>query len=459
MGVSRIKLNRGFTIVELLIVIVVIAVLAAITIVAYNGIQNQARDSALKSDAQTVATLMEAHKAIHGSYALTATALNNGSGLPTGSGYTTLFHSDGASYCVSLTSTVTTARYFVASTQASPTAGGCPQDEGAQVTSLAGSGTLGFANGSGEAAVLASPVALSAGSGVLYFTDSSTSRVRQVTNAGVVSTIGGNGPTGTTEGIGNAALFNWPQAVSLGFNGHLYVADSNNQRIRQVPLNSTTTSTFAGLSTTVTTVGFTDATGTAARFNVPRGIAYDSTRGYLYVADSQNNRIRRITAAQVVDTLAGQSGGGAIDHETGTSAQFNYPGGLAIDGAGNIYVADTNNHRIRKVTPTGSVSTLAGSTSGNQDGTGAAARFSSPTAVAVTEGGVVYVADTNNHSIRKITPEGTVTTIAGSGSSGYANGSGTDALFNGPKGIALGSDGRLYVSDTLNHRIRVLTNI
>ncbi|UTX51016.1 SMP-30/gluconolactonase/LRE family protein [Candidatus Saccharibacteria bacterium TM7i] len=451
---------QGFTIVELLIVIVVIAVLATITIVSYNGIQVQAHTSALKSDARTAMSFMETDRVTRGAYTTDPNMLNAGSGLPVNSDRSFAFYSDGTAYCISVHSTRVSTTFYVSNEQPSPKEGLCPQDSGASVASLAGNGSLGYANGSGEAAVLASPVALSSSSGnVLYFTDSSTSRVRQVTTAGVVSTIAGNGPTGTTEGVGNAALFNWPQAVTIGFNGHLYVADSNNQRIRTVPLNNTSTSVFAGLTGTSTTTGFAEGTGTAARFNVPRGIAFDSNNNLLYVADSQNNRVRRITAGQVVDTLAGQSGGGFVDNTTGTLAQFNYPQGLAVSTNGTIYVADTNNHRIRMITPSGSVSTLAGGLQGNVDNDGTAARFNKPSAVAVSANGTVYVTDTDNHSIRKITPAGKVSTIAGNGMAGYANGNGSDARFNAPRGIALGSDGRLYVADTGNHRIRVLTNL
>lgn len=451
---------QGFTIVELLIVIVVIAILAAITIVSYNGIQNQARVSSLKSDVASGLKLVELDRVERGSYALALEDVQGGDKLSLSGDRAVSFHSSGDAFCLSIHSIKTPSlSYFVSNNDRQPVEGACPQDAGAAVTSFIGNGTLGFANGSGESAVLASPVALTSTAGGLYFTDSSTSRVRYVTNAGVASTIAGNGPTGTTEGVGNAALFNWPQAAAVGFNGTLFVADSNNQRIRSVPLNSTATSVFAGLSGTATTTGFADGTGTTARFNVPRGIAFDSAANLLYVADSQNNRIRTITAAQLVSTIAGQSGGGFADNSTGTLAQFNYPQGLAVGADGTLYIADTNNHRIRKMSPSGAVTTLAGSTAGNVDGTGAAGRFNKPSAVAVAQDGTVYVSDTDNHAIRKITPGGAVTTIAGGGGTGYANGSGVDARFSSPRGIALGSDGRLYVADTGNHRIRVLTNI
>lgn len=455
-----VMIKRGFTIVELLIVIVVIAVLASITIVAYSGIRTQAQVAVLKNNIQSAATAMEAYRGLNNSYPTSINSLNNGSGLQAGDSASFTFHSDGSSYCISINATNAPLHFLVTHDNTTPREGQCPQDLGAQVELLAGNGTLGFANATGSAAALASPTGLTAGpAGVLYFTDASTSRIRQVTTAGAVTTFAGNGASGTTEGSGNAALFNWPQALTVGPGNHLYIADSNNQRIRLLPLPTGTTSTFAGLSTTATTTGFADGTGTAARFNVPRGIAYDSVSGFLYVSDSQNHRIRRISPTQVVDTYAGNANGGYLDSSTATTARFNYPQGIAIAADGTLYIADTNNHRIRAIAPSGAVTTVAGGTAGNQDGVGTAARFTNPNAITIASNGTLYVADTNNHSIRKITPDGTVTTIAGNGSAGYANGAGTAAQFNTPRGIAIGSDGRLYVADTANHRIRVLTNI
>jgi len=160
----------------------------------------------------------------------------------------------------------------------------------------------------------------------------------------------------------------------------------------------------------------------------------------------------------IVSTIAGNGVRGFADG-TGAVAQFDYPGGVAIDAAGNVYVADTQNNRIRKITPTGEVATLAGG-GGSQsfaDGTGAAARFNNPRSVAVDAAGYVYVADTQNHRIRKITPAGAVTTLAGSGMNGFADGTGTAAQLNGPYGVAVDSAGNIYVADMGNNRIRKIT--
>ncbi|MSU28557.1 MAG: hypothetical protein EXS27_11680, partial [Pedosphaera sp.] len=171
----------------------------------------------------------------------------------------------------------------------------------------------------------------------------------------------------------------------------------------------------------------------------------------VYVGDYFNDRIRKINPAGVVTTLAGSSRGSV--NGTGTAAQFNQPHGVAVDGAGNVYVADSSNQRIRKITPAGVVTTLAGSSGGFADGTGTAAQFANPYGVAVDGAGNVYVADQLNNRIRKITPAGEVTTLAG-GSQGFADGTGTAAQFANPFGVAVDGAGNVYVADELNHRIR-----
>ena len=222
-----------------------------------------------------------------------------------------------------------------------------------------------------------------------------------------------------------------PWGIVIDSAGNLYVTTYFEvKKINSVGVDST----FAG-----GTQGNADGTGTAAQFNYASGIAIDST-GNLYVADYSNHRIRKITPSGVVSTFAGSSQGYADGN--GTAAQFNSPYGIAIDSSGNLYVADYYGRRIRKISTAGVVSTFAGA-NGYVDGAGTIARFSSPSGITQDYLGNLYVADRRNHKIRKITPDGVVSSFAGS-SQGYADGTGTAAQFNSPYGIAIDSAGNLY---------------
>ena len=270
--------------------------------------------------------------------------------------------------------------------------------------------------------------------------------------AGVVTTLaGGSSTTGFADGVGTSALFSLPYGVAVDANGTAYVADTVNNRIRKI--------TSAGVVTTLAggNYGFADGTGTSALFQNPDSVAVDAS-GIVYVADNGNHRIRKITPAGVVTTLAG-SGSAAFTDGAGTSASFNVPRGVAVDASGLVYVADTNNHRIRKVSATGVVTTLAGSGSGAfADGAGTSASFSNPWGVAVDANGAVYVGDWGNNRIRKVTSSGVVTTLAGSGSAAFADGAGTRASFRSPFGVAVDASGAVYVADSNNNRIRKISS-
>jgi sugar lactone lactonase YvrE len=327
------------------------------------------------------------------------------------------------------------------------------------VTTLAGSaGLYGSADGTGSAARFYNPDGVAVdGTGNVYVADTWNFTIRKVTPSGMVTTLAGSaGLTGSADGTGSTARFNYnPDGVAVDGTGNVYVADTQNHTLRKV--------TPAGVVTTLAGSagqwGSADGTGSAARFYYPTGVSVDGT-GSVYVADTYNRTIRKVTPAGVVTTLAGSAGlAGSVDG-TGSTARFYYPSGVAVDGTGNVYVADGNNSTIRKVTPAGVVTTLAGLAgwSGSADGMGSAARFYYPYGVAVDQTGNVYVADSYNSTIRKVTSAGVVTTLAGSASlSGSADGTGSAARFYVPKGVTVGGTGDVYVADSANHTIRKIS--
>jgi sugar lactone lactonase YvrE len=340
---------------------------------------------------------------------------------------------------------------------------------GAAVTTLAGfAGNYGSADGTGTNAQFYGPAGLAAdGLGSIYVADYFNQTIRKVTAAGVVSTLAGlTGSFGSADGTNSAARFWNPAGVAVSGTNNVtvYVADAGNGTIRTLTPSGAAnwvSSTLAGSAST----GNADATtGSAARFYWPAGAAVDSA-GNAYVADTQNGTIRKVTTAAAVSTLAGSAGNCGSADGTGTNARFYGPEGIALDSAGMLYVADTVNATIRKITPGGTVSTLAGTAGsyGVADGTGSAAQFYEPQGLALDSGGNVYVADTWNHTIRRITPGGVVSTLAGfPGNSGCTDGTGSNvgtntARFNGPAAIAVDQATNVYVADYFNHTIRKIT--
>ncbi len=329
----------------------------------------------------------------------------------------------------------------------------CPQAL-AQVTTVAGTTTPGSANGVGSAASFDFPFGAAVdASGYLYVADRSNNMIRKISPAGVVTTLAGSGATGSADGTGSAASFNTPVGMAVDGNGNVYVAETVGNVVRKIsPAGVVTTLAGSGAS------GYADGTGSAASFHTPAGLAVDAA-GNLYLADSGNHMIRRISPAGVVTTLAGSAASGHADG-TGSAASFKNPAAVAVDAGGNLYVADMGNHMIRKVSPAGAVTTLAGSTaSGFADGTGSAASFNGPYGIAVDAIGHVYVADTFNSAIRRISPAGVVTTLAGSPTSGQADGTGSAASFRNPTAVAVDAGGSVYVSDANNNMVRKITPV
>lgn len=331
-------------------------------------------------------------------------------------------------------------------------------DTAVTVSTLAGTfGVTGSANGMGENASFKgmAGLGLSSDGALLYVADSGNHLIRVIATAnGTVDTLAGRvGVSGDDDGPGAAASFESPLGVAVAADA-IYVTDLGNT-VRKITL-AREVSTFAG---TAGEEGSDDGSAAAARFRSPSGIAYAA--GTLYVADTANHTIRLINETGEVSTLAGKAAVTGTYDGTGAAALFNQPAGLAIDSAGTIYVADVENHAIRKVTPAGEVSLLAGlpGTSGPVDGAPSTARFKTPFGVALGADGTLYVADTGNNAIRKVTPSGEVFTLAGTpgASAAATDGTGPDAGFNSPLGLALDAAGNVYVADTGNHTIRKIT--
>jgi PKD repeat protein len=251
-----------------------------------------------------------------------------------------------------------------------------------------------------------------------------------------------------------AAGFNTPTSVAVDGSGNVYVADEYNHTIRKVT-PAGVVSTVAGLAGVS---GSADGTGSAARFYYPSSVAVDGS-GNVYVADFFNHTVRRISPSGVVSTLAGLAGVSGSADGTGSAARFTNPWGMAVDDAGTLYVADKGNSTIRKVTPNGVVSTIAGlaGNPGSADGPGSAARFYGPSGVAVDGSGNIYVGDQVNNTVRKVTPVGAVSTLAGLAgllNHGSADGTGSAARFYNPMGVAVDASGNVYVADSFNCTIR-----
>ena len=276
-----------------------------------------------------------------------------------------------------------------------------------------------------------------------------------------VSTVAGTGVSGFSGDAGQAtsAQLSIPWGIALDKSGNLYIADEVNNRIRMVATNGTI-STIAGNGTN----GYTGdgSAATSAELNFPAAVAVDGS-GNVYIADTENHVVRKTTVGGNITNVAGTTVAGyAGDGAAATSAQINLPLGLALDGAGNLYIADSNNDMVRKVATNGTITTAAGSTYGGYGGDGGAATsasFYAPFSVTVDAAGNLYISDTFNHAVRKVAGDGTITTVAGIGTRGYSGDGGlaTKAMLNYPEGLAVDAAGNLYIADSLNNRIRVVT--
>lgn len=320
------------------------------------------------------------------------------------------------------------------------------------VSTLAGlAGSPGFADGPSSQARFRDPAGLAvAPDDSIYVADAANNRIRRVAPDGAVTTVAGDGAAGFVDGPRASARFDNPQGVAVDSSGMIYVADTGNNRIRRIAIDGTVT-TLAGGSTS----GFQDGPGSQARFDSPRGVALDN-QGNAYVADSGNSSVRSVTPAGNVSTIAGDGTIGSSD----SPARFDGLAGITVDGSTLfVYVADTGNHRIRRLSPSGATITIAGANRGFADGPSTQARFAEPSGIAVDGAGKLIVADATNSLIRFVEPgsaggSAAVSTLAGTGDRGLANGTGSVARFFTPRGITVSLSSAIIVADTGNHVLR-----
>ena len=339
-------------------------------------------------------------------------------------------------------------------------------DSAGVITTVAGTGRSGFGGDGGPAvnAMLGVPEGVAAdGAGNLFIADSYNNRIRKVDASGTITTIAGSGATGFAlgrfGGDGGPATEAWlrsPFAVAVDGAGNVFIADLANDRIRKVDA--------AGVITTVAGTGeegFSGDGGPAiqAALDNPFGVAVDGA-GNLFITDRGNDRIRKVDAAGVITTVAGTGRGGfggfSGDGGPATAAQLRGPAGVAVDGAGNLFIADLANHRIRKVDSAGVITTVAGTEErgdGGDGGPAAAAWLRSPSAVAVDGTGNLFIADTDNHRIRKVDSAGVITTVAGTEERGDG-GPAVNARLWFPSGVAVDGAGNVYIADSENNQIR-----
>ncbi|MFI9722980.1 RICIN domain-containing protein [Streptomyces sp. NPDC052396] len=329
------------------------------------------------------------------------------------------------------------------------------------ISTFAGTGVAGF-RGDNEPAVSAQlnrPHGIAVDStGVVYIADLNNHRVRKITTDGKISTFAGTGVAGFNgDNVrADSAQLNGPREVAVDSADAVYIADAGNHRIRKITADGKI-STVAGTGT----AGFSGDGGlaTAAQLNYPIGLAVDGA-GDLYITDYANHRVRKVTADKKISTVAGTGPWGFNgDDRLATSAQLNHPHSVAVDGAGDLYIADYANHRVRKVTADKKISTVAGTGIGGFDGDdrlATSAQLNCPLGVMVDSTGTLYIADHSNHRVRKVAADGKISTVAGTGTAGFGGDGGpaASAQLNCPLGLAVDCVDTLYITDHVNNRVR-----
>ncbi|OJW74992.1 MULTISPECIES: NHL repeat-containing protein [unclassified Spirosoma] len=332
------------------------------------------------------------------------------------------------------------------------------------ITTVAGTGNQGYSGDGGQAtsARLDFPYSMSVdGSGNLYFSDGNNHCIRKISPSGVITTIAGTGNGGYSGDGGPATLAQlyYPFGVAIDGNGNLYIGDYTHNRIRQVNTSGIITPVAGNGTKGIGGYSGDGEQATFAQLSEPYGLTVDSN-GNLYIADRNNHCIRKVSPSGIITTVAGTGNAGYNgDGGQATSAQLYSPTGVAVDGNGNLYIADRDNHRVRKVSPSGGIMTISGTGDAGYSGDGGqatSAQLYTPFGVTVDGNDNLYIADFGNHCIRKVSPSGIITTVAGTGNAGY-NGDGgqaTSTQLDSPTGVAVDGNGNLYIADQYNHRIR-----
>lgn len=435
----------GFTIVELLIIIVVIAILAAITIVAFNGIAGRAIEASMKSDLKQTATVIELDNLNGGGYPINAASANSGQGLRSSGGNALSYELKPYGYCLSVSNPTTDSSFAYRSNIGVTEEGTC----GASITTIAGSATAnGYANGTGDVARFFWPRGIATDSnGNIYVADLANNRIRMVTPEGVVNTFAGSGTAGNSNGTGTAAQFNGPTGLVIDDEDNMYVSDYNSSRIRQVTIPGAVVTTIAGSSN-----GYANnTTGTSAQFDGPSALAIDNNNDILYVYDRNNYRIRTVlldTPNIEVGFLAGSSAG--YDEGTGSAAQFSDVFGMTIGSSGNLYAVDSA--RVRQITPAGATSSYAGTGSnGYVNGPKETAEFRDLRGIVADSTGNLYVSFSGapfaECGVRVISAAGSVSDYAGTGECSSIDGEDGTAALRGPYGMTIGVNGLMYIAD------------
>jgi sugar lactone lactonase YvrE len=330
------------------------------------------------------------------------------------------------------------------------------------ISTVAGSGSYGFSGDGGPAtsAKLACPTGVAIDSDNLLIVDAINNRIRKVSPSGIIITVAGNGSWGYggDAGFSTSAQLFYPSGVAVDSVGNLFIADTENHRVRKVSSSGVITTVAGGGE-----YGRDGGPATSAHLYTPSGVAIDSA-GNLFISDTGNYSVRKVSASGIITTVAGNgSGGYSGDDGSATWAQLSLPYGVAVDSTGNIFIADTTNHRIRKVSTSGIITTIAGNGSGGFSGDGGpatSAQLYYPNGVAIDSVGNLFIVDTRNSRIRKVSASGIITTIAGGGENGLGDGGpATLASLSWPNGVAIDSDGDIFIADYLGRSIRKVSSL